>query len=54
MESKNVTNMSSMFYGCRSLKSLPNISKWDTKKVTLMNSMFYDCDPNIIPIKFKN
>ena len=28
----NVTNMSYMFFGCSSLKSLPDISKWDTKK----------------------
>ena len=26
--------MSYMFYGCSSLNSLPDISKWDTKNVT--------------------
>ena len=26
----NVTNMSYMFYGCKSLSSLPDISKWNT------------------------
>ena len=36
--------MNSMFYGCSSLISLPDISKWDTKNVTNMISMFYGCD----------
>ena len=39
----NVTNMRSMFYGCSSLISLPDISKWDTKNVTDMSDMFYGC-----------
>ena len=39
----NVTNMSYMFYGCKSLSSLPDISKWNTDKVTNMSSMFYGC-----------
>ena len=39
----NVTNMSSMFYGCSSLKSLPDISKWDTTNVTDMSYMFNEC-----------
>ena len=33
-------NMSYMFYGCSSLISLPDISKWNTKNVNYMNSMF--------------
>ena len=36
----NVTNMSSMFYGCSSLISLPDMSKWDTTNVTDMSYMF--------------
>ena len=32
-----------MIYGCSSLSSLPNISKWNTEKVTTMSSMFYGC-----------
>ena len=32
-----------MFNGCKSLKSLPDISKWDTKNVTNMSAMFRDC-----------
>ena len=35
--------MSFMFYYCSSLKSLPDISKWDTKNVNYMNSMFDGC-----------
>ena len=34
--------MNSMFYGCRSLISLPNISKWDTSKVSVKEFMFYE------------
>ena len=36
----NVTDMHSMFKGCSSLISLPDISKWNTKNVTDMHSMF--------------
>ena len=36
-----------MFYGCSSLSSLPDISKWDTNNVTKMSYMFDDCS-NII------
>ena len=32
-----------MFYGCSSLISLPDISKWNTKNVTDMGYMFYEC-----------
>ena len=35
--------MSHMFYGCSSLVSLPDLSKWNTANVTNMNSMFSDC-----------
>ena len=28
---------------CESLKSLPDISKWDTGKVTDMNNLFSNC-----------
>jgi len=33
-ETKNVTNMNSMFKGCESLISLPDISRWDTFHAT--------------------
>ena len=35
--------MSWMFYNCRKLKSLPDISKWDVSKVEYMNKMFKKC-----------
>ena len=31
-----------MFYDCKSLNNLPDISKWDTKNVENMSCMFYD------------
>ena len=39
----NVTNMNSMFSGCSSLISLPDISKWNINNVTNMSYMFYNC-----------
>ena len=38
-----VTNMMGIFYGCSSLSSLPDISKWNTNKVTNMSFMFGAC-----------
>ena len=35
--------MSGMFLGCSSLKSLPDISKWNTNNVTDMSGMFLGC-----------
>ena len=35
-----VKNISHMFDGCQSLKSLPDLSKWNTKNVHDMNSIF--------------
>ena len=35
--------MESLFYGCSSLKFLPDISKWDTSRVTNMQYMFCFC-----------
>ena len=51
--------MSYIFYGCKSLKSLPDISKWDTKNVIDMSYMFYCCSslkllPDISNWDFKN
>jgi len=42
-EIDNITNMSKMFYGCSSLSSMPDISKWITNNVTNMSFMFYGC-----------
>ena len=35
--------MSNMFYNCSTLKSLPDISKWNTNNATDMSYMFYNC-----------
>ena len=35
--------MSGICLNCKSLSSLPDISKWNTIKVTNMSYMFYDC-----------
>ena len=43
MDSYNATNISAIFYGCKSLVSLPDISKWNTSKVTNINRVFYEC-----------
>ena len=45
IELKNniLKNTSYMFYDCSSLKSLPDISKWNTNNVTNMSNMFYGC-----------
>ena len=35
--------MSMMFDGCKSLKELPDISKWNIKNITNMREMFSGC-----------
>ena len=40
---KNVIDMSDMFYGCSSLLSLPDISKLNTQNVINMNNLLYGC-----------
>ncbi len=45
--------MSGMFCRCKSLESLPDISKWDIKNVDNMSRMFYHCNPSLkVPDKF--
>ena len=39
-----VTNMREMFSGCKSLISLPDLSKWNTSNVNAMNLMFDGCN----------
>ena len=39
--------MSNMFYGCESLVSLPNISKWDISNVNDMRNMFNGCKSSL-------
>ena len=36
--------MSNIFFNCTSLKSLPDISKWNTENVISMKNMFYHCN----------
>ena len=40
---KKIYVMNNMFYGCESLITLPDISKWNTSNVTKMTNMFYGC-----------
>ena len=40
---ENYSIFKELFSGCESLKSLPDISKWDTNNVINMSSMFYNC-----------
>ena len=39
----NVTDISYMFFGCSSLSSLPDISKWNSNNVNNMSYMFDRC-----------
>ena len=43
MDTRNITDMFSLFSGCSSLTSLPDISKWDTKNVNDMSYLFSKC-----------
>ena len=43
LDTRRVTNMSTMFAYCRALTSL-DVSKFDTSKVTNMNNMFNHCE----------
>ena len=43
METNNVTDISSLFYHCKSLSSLPDISKWNTNNVNNMSKLFNLC-----------
>ena len=40
---KDINNMSEMFFNCKSLISLTDISKWNTNNVNNMSEMFYNC-----------
>ena len=40
----NVNNVSYLFFGCTSLVSLPDISKWSTNFINNMSYMFSKCD----------
>ena len=43
IEKNNITDMSYMFYGCKNLISVKNMSNWDTINVINMKSMFHLC-----------
>jgi len=43
LDINNVTDISGLFKGCSSLKSLPDISKWNTENINNMNSLFEEC-----------
>ena len=40
--------MQKLFFGCKSLISLPDISKWDTSNVTNMSNMFNGCSSLVV------
>ena len=35
--------MNKLFYNCSSLKSIPDISQWNTSNITDMSQIFYNC-----------
>ena len=37
--------MNALFYGCSLIKTLPDISKWNTNNVEKMNGLFLDAHP---------
>ena len=43
IETKKITDMSYMFFGCGLLEALPDISEWDTKNVTKLDNIFNHC-----------
>ena len=42
-ETKKITNMSNMFYGCKSLLSISDFDKWDISNINDISNMFYCC-----------
>ena len=42
-DTRRVTNMQNMFYGCKNLESI-DVSKFNTENCTTMYGMFYDCN----------
>ena len=43
-----------MFTKCKSLKSLPDFSKWELSNDVNRNSMFLGVNVNVVPEEFKN
>ena len=46
---KAITDMSYMFHKCKSLKSLPDIFKWNTENITNMSYLFSECNLKKLP-----
>ena len=44
----NIVDLKGLFSGCSSLKSLPDISKWDTRNVIDISELFLDCRSLVI------
>ena len=44
LDISNVTDISNMFYECKNLSELSDISKWNTSKITDMSNMFKGCE----------
>ena len=42
IDTTNITDLSFLFYGCKNLKSIPNLN-WNTNKLENIKAMFYDC-----------
>ena len=38
-----LADMSNIFYNCKSLQYLPDISKWNISNATDISSIFYNC-----------
>ena len=47
----NITDMSYLFYNCKTLIALPDISKWNTGKITDMSYIFSACE-KLIPFPY--
>lgn len=45
---KNVKTMKNLFYNCKALENLPDISKWAISNVTKLSRFFYSCEILII------
>lgn len=43
-DNTNVTNLTSMFLGCKNLETIKGLENFNTEKVTHTTSMFFDCE----------
>jgi surface protein len=42
-DTRDITDMAEMFYGCENLTEIKDINSWNVERVYNMNSMFYNC-----------